>query len=102
MQRLSSRIFVLLLTIVLAGTVAGCGYRYRFHTDLPPSGTRVTETRHFALWGLTETAPFDLEEACPSGVAEFGSYVGFLDWLPALLTIGIYTPRTVYAVCSEK
>jgi hypothetical protein len=88
----------ILVTLLLSG----CAYRYQFVTGKPPSGTRVQENRHIAIWGYVEAAPFDLERSCPNGVSEFGSYVSFLNWLSAFLTIGIYTPRTVYAVCSQS
>ena len=98
------RVVVLLAatSIALASIGAtGCAYRYKFATGAAASGERVTEWRHIAAWGYTETAPFDLDEACPNGVAEFGSYVSALNWLPALITIGAYTPRTVYAKCAK-
>lgn len=89
---------------LLGCTVIGCGgYRYQFKTGLPPAipAESVNETRHIGFWGWTETEPFDLEHACPGGVAEFGSHVSFVNWVPAFLTIGLYTPRTVYAVCAQ-
>ena len=90
---------------LLTCTVGGCGaYRYDFKTGRPPAipAQSVTETRHLAFWGWMSGPPFDLEQACPQGVAEFGSRVSFLNWLPAFLTLGLYTPRTVYAVCAQS
>ncbi len=89
---------------VLSCTFVGCGaYRYDFKTGRPPAipTQSVTETRHLAFWGWKSGPPFDLEQACPQGVAEFGSRVGFWNWLPAFFTLGLYTPRTVYAVCAQ-
>lgn len=78
----------------------GCAYRYRFETGLPPQeNAKVTEWRHIFFWGWSEPPPFDLDAACPNGVAEFGSYVNMLtNWPCALLTLGFYSPRTVYAI----
>lgn len=95
------RIVIAALAVVVL-TTSGCAYRYRFETGLPASKTRVSEWRHIGLYGYVGGQPFDLEQACPNGVAEFGSKINFLNWLPALLTVGLYTPRTVYAVCAEK
>ena len=90
----------ILIALVLSGAT-GCAYQYKFTTGAIASGEGVAEWRHTAAWGYTETAPFDLDEACPKGVAEFGSYVSVLNWLPALITLGAYTPRTVYADCAQ-
>ena len=93
---------LLLLLILLGGT--GCAYHYKHVTGLPPNseGRTVTEWRHIGLWGLVEEDPFDLEKACPEGVAEFGSYVSLPNWLCRLVTIGLYSPRTVYAIPAKQ
>lgn len=83
----------------LAGAASGCAYNYTFKTGKAPAPDgKVTEWRHPMLWGWIDAAPFDLEKACPDGVAEFGSYVSILNWPCAVLTLGIYSPRTVYAI----
>jgi hypothetical protein len=81
----------------------GCAYNYTFQTSLPRSSAEpITQWKHISVWGwVSDDEPFDLEAACPSGVAEFGSYVSFLNWLPAFFTIGIYAPRTIYAYCAD-
>ena len=89
---------------LLSWAIVGCGaYRYDFKTGRPPAipTQSVTETRHLALWGWKSGPPFDLAKACPQGVSEFGSRVSFVNWLPAFFTLGLYTPRTVYAVCAQ-
>jgi Bor protein len=81
---------------------SGCGgYNYTFLTGLPASQTRVTENEPQALFGWVSNNVFDLDKACPGGAAEFGSYIGFVDWLEGFFTLGLYTPRTAYAVCAE-
>lgn len=83
--------------------LGGCAYKYEFVVpDAEPSEQRVEEWRHIGIWGWVPAEPFDLLAACPGGVAEFGSHVSFLNWLPALVTAGLYAPRTVYAVCDES
>ncbi len=97
---MSSNALVLALCALLAA-LPGCAYKYQFRTDLAPTGIRVERTHHIRVWGHYSSEPFNLEEACPTGVSEFGSYISFLNWLPALLTLGVYSPRTVYAICGE-
>ena len=90
------------LLVLLAAASSGCAYRYAFVTELAPATERVSEWRHIGLWGWVSDEPFDLGKACPTGVSEFGSYVSFLNWLPTLVTAGIYAPRTVYAHCAVE
>ena len=87
--------------LLFALACGGCAYNYTFKTGLPASGQRVSETEHQALFGWVSDNVYDLDKACPNGVSEFGSYISFVNWLPSFLTIGLYTPRTAYAVCSE-
>lgn len=89
-----------LAVVTVLGT--GCAYRFRFDTGEPRSDVVVKEWRNIYAWGWVDAAPFDLDRACPDGVAQFGSYVSFTNWLPAFFTVGIYTPRTVFAACSER
>jgi hypothetical protein len=98
-RRPRSTVVALLVCLM---TVSSCAYRYRFRTELPPSDVRKSETHHMAFWGHKSGAEFDLESACPNGVSEFGSHISFLNWLPSFLTIGLYTPRTVYAICADN
>ena len=67
----------------------GCAYNYTFRTSLPKSSAEpITQVKHIGVWGwVSSDEPFDLEAACPAGVAEFGSYVSFLNWLPGFFTI---------------
>jgi hypothetical protein len=91
-----------LLAITVLGQ-PGCAYRYKFVREEAPSKAKtVKEWRHIGLWGWTKPAPFDLKKACPGGVAEFGSYVSFPNWVFAFVTLGLYSPRTVYAVPVER
>jgi hypothetical protein len=91
-------IAVLLIAFV-AFLEVGCAYKYRFKTGNEPAvDKKVKEWRHIYGWGYGEPKALNLEEACPEGVAEFGSYVSFTNWLCAFCTLGIYSPRTVYAI----
>jgi hypothetical protein len=88
-------------SLLAASICTGCAYNYTFMTSLPPSSERISKTEHQALFGWVSNNVLDLDEVCPAGVSEFGSYIGFFDWLPAFFTLGLYTPRTAYAICAE-
>ena len=89
--------FVLLIAFAFSGSA--CSYKYTFKTGAPPAiDEKRTEWKSIGLWGVIGPSPYDLEEACPEGVAEFGSYVSFLNWACAFTTIGLYSPRTVYSI----
>jgi len=96
-----AKIFLaVVLSLVFAST--GCAYRYRFDTGLPKGDRKETRWAHIAGYGWATPDPFDLEEMCPEGVAVFGSHINLLNWFPTLLTLGIYSPRTVVAWCAEE
>jgi len=102
-RRVRGRVMQVVATapLLLALTCGGCAYNYTFKTGLPTSGQRVTEKENQSLFGWVSNNVYDLDKACPNGVSEFGSYISFKNWLPAFFTIGLYTPRTAYAVCSK-
>ena len=91
---------LLAISLSLVGLVnAGCAYRYIFRTGQEPSKTQIVkEWKNIGFWGWIEPSPFDLSAACPGGVAEFGSYVSAPNWFCALVTAGLYSPRTAYAI----
>jgi hypothetical protein len=97
--RRSRLLLALVLSLVLMG--AGCAYRYRFDTGLPKGDHKETRWAHIGFYGWATPEPFDLEEMCPEGVAVFGSHINLLNWFPTLLTVGLYSPRTVVAWCAQ-
>ena len=103
-ERLLRRTLIIFVSIMLSTSMLmGCAYKYTFRTGLEPTlDPGVKEWRHIGIWGYVEAKPFDLEEACPQGVAEFGSYVSFSNWLCTFFTVGLYSPRTVYAIPAAK
>jgi hypothetical protein len=87
-----------LLALSLLAT-SGCAYKYTFRTGEPPAKEKTyTEWKHIGLWGWISSSPVNLDKACPEGVAEFGSYVSLPNWVCAVITAGLYSPRTAYAV----
>jgi hypothetical protein len=88
------------LCLALSGPV-GC-HPYRFTTGSAAGTQRVQEWQHIYGFGGAPGAPFDLERACGgAGVAEFGSYVSWVNALVTLGTLTFYAPRTAYAVCAQ-
>lgn len=93
-----SILIILALFVLVCG---GCAKNYTFKTGLPASEKQVYEWQDQGLYGWISDNEFDLGKACPEGVAEFGSYISFMNWLPTFATVGLYTPRTAYAVCAK-
>lgn len=90
---------VLLMVLVLAAS--GCAYKYSYTTGLPAGGQRIEKWQNISGWGWNEPAPVDLDEMSPAGVAEFGSYMSFPNWLCTFFTLGFYSPQTVYVIPSR-
>jgi hypothetical protein len=101
MNTIQHALGAIVLVGLLAGTT-GCAYKYTYQTGKPKSDEVVKEWRHITSWGWSTQRPVDLEAMCPAGVAEFGSYMSFPNWLCALGTAGFYSPRTVYAYPASK
>jgi hypothetical protein len=91
----------MLLVVVLVIQLIGCAYSYDFKTGRTASGHRESVWIHQGLYGHLSDNEVDLEALCPGGVAEFGSKITVFNWLPALMTIGMYTPRTAWAICAS-
>jgi hypothetical protein len=93
-------VIVMLLTLLLGAV--GCQH-YAFVTGAEPGGVRIREWQHIWLFGRIPDEPFDLERACGRATlpSEFGSYVSFDNLLLRVVTLGIYAPRTAYAVCGR-
>ena len=66
--------------------------------------TAAGETRrlkqNFFLLGRIGEPEINLTEECPSGVSSFGDTFTWSDVLIGIVTIGIYTPRTVVIKCA--
>jgi hypothetical protein len=89
---------VLAATLALAVLSSGCAYKYSYRTGLPPAGEKITRWQHIFAWGHSETDPVHLDKLCPRPIAEFGCYESFPNWLCTVLTVGFYSPQTIYVV----
>jgi hypothetical protein len=89
-----------ILAAVAALAVAGC-HAVRYETGRPASQRRYEKNVHFFLWGFVGKPSVDLDEACPEGVARFGSEATPLQWLAEVATVGMWSPRRVVVECVE-
>ncbi len=88
---------------LLAGALlaAGC-HTIKYDTGRKPSPRHVEQKLHFFAWGLgNQPATVDLDAACPEGVARWESGASGGDWFLSVVTLGIYSPRTVIIECVE-
>ncbi len=89
-----------ILAAIAALALAGC-HAVRYDTGRPASQRRYERTVHFFLWGLAGKPVVDLDEACPEGVARFGSDATALQWVAEVATLGLWSPRRVVVECAE-
>ena len=57
--------------------------------------------QHFFLFGLIGESTIDLRKECPNGIASFGDRATPLNWVFSIVTLGLYTPRTVMIECQQ-
>lgn len=91
------------LALAAAATLAlaGC-HTVRYRTARPASARHVEQVHHFYLWGLVgQPVVVDLDAACPEGAARWESGASPAGWLASVLTLGIWSPRTVVIECAE-
>ena len=85
--------------------LTACAHQYAYRVA-PAGDARVRTVRapvHFFFWGLGEARSVELEEMCDRArIFEFGSYMSVVNWLGVVVTLGVYSPRTAYAVCQAS
>jgi hypothetical protein len=85
---------------LVALSLAGC-QTIKYQTGRTAAPSYVEQDVHFWFWGLVGKPVVDLDAACPQGVAAWRSDAKGGDWLLDVLTLGIYSPRTVVIRCVE-
>lgn len=90
----------LLLVTLAALAVAGC-HTVRYDTGRPASPRVVTIPLNFFVWGLVGDHSVDLDAACPEGAARWQNRATFGNAVVDVLTLGIWSPRTVTIECAE-
>lgn len=103
MKKIWHRLLLLGLCLTVV-SMQGCAYRYTYRTGIPPNGEPTVKVwQHIVSWGeATPSGPIYLDDLSPSGISEFGSYVSFTNWLCALVSVGFYTPQTIYVVPADR
>jgi len=89
------RVWILAL---MAVAFTGC-YRTSYQTRLPPGGARHEQVLNYFVIGLVGAHDVDLDVMCPNGVHAWhteATALGLLD----LVTLGIYSPRTLVVECA--
>lgn len=97
-----TRLRPLALAAALCATaaLAGC-HTVRYETGRRASARHVEQKHHFFFWGLKGHPVIDLEAACPEGAARWSNSATAADWLASVVTLGIWSPRTVVIECAE-
>ena len=92
----AAQILVLLATLV-ATSVACHGMRFEVsHSAAQPA---IEDRKTFLFWSLYPTRVIAVNELCPAGVSQIVEETRFSDVMLALVTLGIYTPRTSWYYC---
>jgi len=90
----------LALATLAAAALAGC-HVVKYDTGRPASPRVVTIPVNFFVWGLIGDAVIDLDAACPEGAARWQNQATFGDAFFDVITVGIWSPRTVTIECAE-
>ncbi len=92
-----------LLFIILGIFVISSCYTTSFKTKYRRTGVEQEKMAHFFLWGLVPPQKeIDLDKFCPDGVSDFKAQKTFLDGFLTFITIGIYSPKSVFVYCGKK
>jgi uncharacterized membrane protein YadS len=86
------------MVLLAAVALSGC-YRVSYESRLPAGGKRHEQVLPYYVLGLVGRHAIDLDELCPEGVHAWhteATALGLLD----LVTLGIYTPRTLVVECA--
>ena len=90
------------MILIFALFIGGCQVQLRYPTELP-SKTTVTHEENYWFWGLVGEKTYEVYDLCPQGrVYEIIIYSTYMQSTYTLLSLGIYSPRTVRIVCSIR
>lgn len=90
----------LVLASLAALALAGC-HVVKYDTGRPASPRVVTIPVSYFFWGLVGRPVVDLDAACPEGAARWQNKATFGDAFLDVITVGIWSPRTVLIECAE-
>jgi len=90
-----------LLVVGALLTATGCyNVTYMSKTRMP-SAVQHEENLNFFFFGLAGERDVQAGQMCPNGIAKIHNQQTFLDMFLFVITIGIYTPRTVTVTCAQ-
>ena len=91
------RFYIFALSFLLV--LSGCKIQVRYPSEFP-SKTVITNKANFLFWGLIGEKNYEVNDLCPQGrVFEVKIYSTILQSTYTILSLGIYSPRTVTIVC---
>ena len=94
------RFYILIFSFLFA--LSGCKVQMRYPSEFP-SKTVIKSEETFWFWGLIGQKNFEANDLCPLGrVYEIRIYNTILQSTYTMLSLGIYSPRTVAIVCSIR
>ena len=90
------------LILIFALFIGGCQVQVRYPTEFP-SKTSVTIEENYWFWGLVGEKEYEVYDHCSQGrVYEILIYSTYMQSTYTVLSLGIYSPRTVLIVCSIR
>jgi len=92
----AAQTLVLLATLVVS--TAAC-HGMRFQVSHSAATAPVEDRKTFLFWSLYPTQVVQVNQICPDGVSQIVEETRFSDVMLALVTLGIYTPRTSWYYC---
>ena len=94
------RFYILVLSFIFV--LCGCKVQVRLPSEFP-SKTKITTEEKFWFWGLIGEKNYEVYDFCPQGrVYEVSVYNTILQSTYTILSLGIYSPRSVTIVCSIR
>ena len=105
-RQLFSMIYVMFryysLILILILFLSGCQFQIRYPAEFP-SETVISNEEDFWFWGLIGDKRYELLDLCPQGrVYELRINNTLMQSTYTMLTLGIYSPRTITIVCSIR
>ena len=94
------RIYFIIFSFIFV--FSGCKIQLRYPSEFP-SKTVITNKENFWFWGLIGEKNYEAYDLCPQGrVYELKICSTILQSAFTIFSFGIYTPRTVTLVCSNR
>jgi hypothetical protein len=89
-------------TLAAVCLLASACYHQIVQTGRTP-GTTVVQKPWTATWawGLVAAQPIDVSQQCRNGIATVDTQLTVPNWLATLVTLGIYSPRSVTVTCAQ-